>query len=323
MNRRKSAILAIALSLGLVLGACGDDTASDTATGDNTSEDGGEAAEASLTVKLSTDGLEVPEEISAGLVEVTVDTDLEDGEVNFTKVASGTTEEDFRAAIASATSGGEIPEILEATAGLHGTEFVQIPEGDLFVWADPPSPEGEGEGEEGAEGEPAAEEEGGEGGGEEGPDPSSFLVAATKATGDAGGELPEEIGSITAREYSFDVDVQAGQEKFEFTNAGPDQIHHVVLVDFGTIAPDVVEENLEAFLQTEGEGEPPAAFKDLNPEKAFDVGGSGVFTPGLGGTASAKFESGNTYAAICFLQDRAGGPPHVFGKGMRTVFKVE
>lgn len=318
MNRRKSAILAIALSLGLVLGACGDDTASDSANDDNTSEKDGEAAAgASLTVKLSADGLEVPAEISAGLVEVTVDSegeDADDAEVNFSKAAAGTTEEDFRAAIASATSGGEIPALLEATAGVHGTEFVQIPEGDLFVWADPPRPEGdseegEGEGEEGGEGEDT-------------PDPSAFLVQAVKATGDAGGDVPD-VGSITARDYSFDVKVRAGEEKFRFTNDGPDQIHHVVLVDFGKLEVDVVEENLEAFLQTEGDAEPPAAFKDLDPEKAFDVGGSGVFSPGLGGTASAKFESGNTYAAICFIQDRTGGPPHVFAKGMRTVFKVE
>lgn len=322
MTRRKSAILAIALSLALALGACGDDSspsAEDDSTETTESGDGG------LTVKLSADGIELPDEIQAGLLEVTIETDFEEGEVNFTKVATGTTEEDFRAAIASATSGGEIPALLEATAGLHGTAQVQIPEGDLFVWADPPrdeeESEGESEGEEGAapEDEAAEEEEGGE---EEGPDPSSFIVKAVKATGDAGGEFPD-AGTITAREYSFDVDVRAGEDTFVFKNEGPSQLHHVVLIDFGKIEPKVVEENLVAFLETEGEGEPPAPLKDVDPEKAFEVGGSGVFTPGLGGTASAKFESGNTYAAICFLQDRAGGPPHVFSKGMRTVFAVE
>ncbi|HUR49852.1 MAG TPA: hypothetical protein VMY88_10060 [Acidimicrobiales bacterium] len=321
LNRRKSAILAIALSLGLVLAGCGADKPADSADDDSTeTTEAGTATEGAFTVKLSADGIEVPAEISAGVVEVTVETDIEEGEVNFTKVAAGTTEEDFRAAIASATSGGEIPALLEATAGLHGTQQIQIPEGDLFVWSDPPR--GDEESEE-AEGEAAAEGEEAEGGGEEDkPDPAAFIVATTKATGDAEGEIPD-TGSITAKEYSFDVDVHAGEEKFYFSNEGPDQLHHVVLVDFGDIDKKTVEDNLEAFLQTEGEGEPPAALKDVDPEKAFAVGGSGVFTPGLGGTGDAKFESGNTYAAICFLQDRTGGAPHVFSKGMRTVFTVE
>lgn len=335
MTRRKSAILAIALSLGLVLGACGDDT-SPSADDQAESGDEGETSEGAFTVKLSADGLEVPAEISAGVVEVTVETDLEDGEVNFTKAKAGTSEEDFRAAIASATTGGPIPDVLEATVGLHGTQHVQIPEGDLFVWADPPRPDevpdsGEGEGAEpedapgttAAAGETARGQEEEEGGGEEeqGPDPSSFFVETVKASGDAGGEIPD-TGSITARDYSFDVKVRAGEEKFYFTNEGPNQVHHVVLFNFGKIPVDDVEENLVPFLESEGEGPQPEAFKDLDMSK-FDAGSAGVTTPGLGATGDGKFESGNTYAAVCFIQDRTGGPPHAFAKGMRTVFSVE
>ena len=340
MNRRKSAILAIALSLGLVLGACGDD--SSPSANDDESGETEQGEESGFTVTLNADGLELPEEVEGGVVEVTLETDLEEPEVNFTKVADGTTEEDFRAAIASATSGGEIPATIEATAGISAfeakdgfTQTIELPAGEYFAWADPVSPEGEGEegGEEaeestettagGGSGRPEGEEEGEEGGEEEAPDPAAFLVQPVKVTAGGDGELPDTGSSITARDYSFDVKVKAGGEQFTFQNEGPDQLHHAVLMNFGKIPVKDVEENLQKFLESEGEGEPPAAFKDLDMEKVFTTGGTAVFSPGLGGTAYAKFESGNTYAAICFLQDRAGGPPHVFGKGMRTVFTVE
>ena len=334
MSRRKSAILAIALSLSVMLGACGDDP-SPSANDDESAESGdnGESSEGAFTVKLSADGLELPDEIAGGVVEVTVESDLEEPEVNFTKVATGTSEADFRAAIASATSGGEIPALLEATAGVTGfgeggelTQTIQLPEGDYFAWADPvdPEEEGEAEGEGGTETTAAeAAEEGGEDGEEGGPNPAAFLVAQLEVTAGEDGELPDTGSSITARDYSFDVKVKAGGDKFTFRNEGPEQVHHVVLMNFGKIDPKVVEENLVEFLETEGEGEPPAALEGLDMEKLFSTGGSGVFTPGLGGTANATFESGNTYAAICFIQDRGGSPPHVFSKGMRTVFTVE
>lgn len=332
MTRRKSAILAIALSLGLVLGACGDDS-SPSANEDDQAENGenGEATEGAFSVKLSADGIELPEKVSGGVVEVTLETDFEEPEVNFTKVPDGTTEQALKEAVAKATTGGEIAPVIEATAGITGgTQFLELQPGSYIAWSDTPSQQeqgegGEGEGEEGEEpSEPAAEgegEEGEEGGEEDAPNPDSFITKAFTVEGDAGGEIPD-TGSITARDYSFDVKLKAGEDKFYFRNEGPDQLHHAVLMDFGTVAPDVVEKNLVPFIQSEGEGDFPA-FKDLDPEKIFSVGGSAVFSPGVGGTADAKIESGNTYAVICFLQDRAGGPPHVFGKGMHSVFKAE
>ena len=326
MTRRRSAILAIALSLGLVLGACGDDATPDAADDDTgqSSEDGGGGA---FTVTVTADSIEAPEEVTGGVVEVTLESDAPPGEseLNFTKVPSGTGEADFRTAIASATSGGPIPPIVEATGGiLNGTQSLELPEGNYFIWTDKIEPEGEGE--EGGE-EPGSAPEGeaggeGEEGGEDQPNPDAFLVHALTVTpGD--GELPETGSTVTARDYTFDIDVKAGDEQFTFRNEGPDQLHHVVFMNFGDVPVEDVEENLPAFLESEGEGEPPAAFKDLNMEEVFSAGGSAVFTPGLGGTNRAAFESGNTYAAVCFIGDRAGGPPHVFAHGMRVVFEVE
>ena len=326
MTRSRSAILAIALSLGLVLGACGDDASPNNDDAADSGDNGG-SAEGAFTINLSADGIELPDTVAGGVVEVTLETDLEEPEVNLTKVPDGTTEQALKEAVASATSGGPIPEIIEATSGITGgTQFVELPPGSYIAWSDSPASaeEGDSEGEEPAEPPAGEEAEGEEGGGEgeDAPDPNAFTTQPFTVEGDGGGEFPD-TGSITARDYSFDVKLKAGEDKFLFRNEGPDQFHHAVLMDFGTVAPEDVEENLVKFLESEGEGEPPAAFKDLDPEKIFSVGGSAVFSPGLGGTADAKVESGNTYAVVCFLQDRAGGPPHVFGHGMRSVFKVE
>lgn len=331
MTRRTSAILAIALSLGLVLGACGDD-ATPGAGDDDSGQGAGEGGDG-FTVTIAGDSIELPDEVAGGVVEVTLESDAEEPEVNFTQVPTGTSEDDFRQAIASAVSGGAIPELMQENVGVTGGgQTVQLPEGNYYAWAEPDSPEGEeGEGEEG-EG-PDAElgatttapggEESGEGGGPDQADPASFLVKPLTVTAGSEGELPDAGSTVTARDYTFDISVETGGDKFTFRNEGPDQVHHAVFMNFEDVAVEDVEENLVEFLQSEGEGEPPAAFRDLDMGKVFEVGHSGVFTPGLGGTADATFESGNTYAAVCFLPDRAGGPPHVFAHGMYKVFTVE
>lgn len=322
MTRRKSAILAIALSLGLVLGACGDDTTP--TAGDDDSGQGSEEGGA-FTVTVTGENMEAPDEVAGGIVEVTFESDAPEGEaeLSLTKVPAGTSEDDFRQAIASATSGGSIPPVIEATAGVApGTHTVELPEGGYFVWTDKPEPEGEDEGEEGPPegGEPEGE---GEEGGPPPADPSAFIVRPLTVTAGQAGDLPDTGSTVTARDYTFDIDVEAGRERFTFRNEGPDQLHHAVFLDFGDIPSDDVEENLPAFIESEGQGEDlPAAFKELNPEEVFGPH-SGVFSPGLGGTAEASFESGNTYAAVCFIQDRDGGAPHVIEHGMQVVFEVE
>jgi hypothetical protein len=66
------------------------------------------------------------------------------------------------------------------------------------------------------------------------------------------------------------------------------------------------------------ESSPPPPELDLTAEEL----GTGVFSAGLGQTIPMTFEAGRTYAAVCFLQDRAGGPPHVVAHGMKEVFTV-
>ncbi|RIK04372.1 MAG: hypothetical protein DCC48_13405 [Acidobacteria bacterium] len=149
----------------------------------------------------------------------------------------------------------------------------------------------------------------------------TLLVAETTVSGEEEGELPETDGTIISTDHEFEVDVEAG-DTYTFTNEGPDELHHVQLFDFADLDPAVVEENLPEFLAAAEEGTPPPdAFDGIDLQSAF-IGGSGVFSPGLSGTFSVPLESGNTYAAVCFVSDRAGGPPHAIGHDMFEVFQV-
>lgn len=340
MTRRRSAILAIALSLGLVLGACGDDpspSANDDA-GESGDSDGGE-----FTVTVTADAIEVPDEVTGGVVTVKLESDLDEAEANFSQVTPGTTEDQFKQAISQTVAGGPIPEFIQNTTGIlnqgsgGAEETLILPEGDYIAWSIPPSPEeeGGGEGEEPAtpttaaaagetarSQEEAPEAESGPGSG--GPPPEAVLTATFTVTPGEAGDLPSTDGNeIVARDYSFDVKVKAGAEDVIFRNEGPAQLHHVVLMNFGDLEPSVVEENLPAFFEASEDAPPPPAFKDLDMDN-LEAGDGPVLTPGLGATTSVKaFESGNTYVAMCFISDRTGGPPHAIAKGMRTVFTVE
>lgn len=339
MNRRRSALLAVALSLGLLLGACGDDP-SPSANDDGAGESGGDQAEG-FTVTVTQDGIEVPAEVTGGVVHVTLESDIEGAEANFSKVTAGTTEDQFKQAISQTVAGGPIPAFIEASTGVLGAgnsgggeSTLVLPEGDYIAWSIPEPPEGGeeegGEPEGGASttvaGETARGQEEGEpeeeGGG--GPPPEAVLTKTFKVKPGEAGDLPETDGNqIIARDYTFDVKLTAGAEEFVFRNEGPDQLHHVVLFSFGDVEPAVVEENLPAFFEAGEDAPPPPAFKDVDFEK-LEAGDGPVLTTGLGATSTLArpLESG-TYAAVCFISDRTGGPPHAIGKGMRTVFTVE
>jgi hypothetical protein len=312
MGQLRSRALRVAvLLLGptVLAAACGDDdetttaseattttAAEDTAAPDDGGE--GEAADA-VTVTVGADGLEVPAEIPAGAVEVTVDGDVE--EVDFTRVTDGTTEEAFVEGIASLLEGGPAPEFFLANSGAvvdsgSATSTILLEPGSYIVWAESSVDDEDGE-------EP------------------TIVTAPVTVTGGGGAELPEAQNTITARDYEFEVDVTAG-DGFVFRNEGPDQLHHAIIFNFGDLDPAVVEENLPAFLQSGEDAPPPPAFAELDFD-SLEGGASAVFSPGLGGTAPGAFESGTTYVAVCFLSDLQGGPPHAMAYDMFEVFTVE
>jgi plastocyanin len=149
-------------------------------------------------------------------------------------------------------------------------------------------------------------------------------LTVTAGTEDA--DLPEADGTITAHDYTFDVDVTAEDETVNFVNTGAeDQVHFAAIIEFpaGTTEEQALA-TFAAFNSEEGPGE-----DDVQPSDD-EFGFTGVFSKGLGSrqTISKQFTSGNTYLFACFISDRTGGPPHAVpesegGHGMVKVVTVE
>ena len=70
------------------------------------------------------------------------------------------------------------------------------------------------------------------------------------------------------------------------------------------------------------EGIEPAITGSVGIAEPETVANSFIFSPGLGGTFEVELTAGRTYMLACFIQDRAGGPPHAFGHGMIETFTV-
>ncbi len=144
-------------------------------------------------------------------------------------------------------------------------------------------------------------------------------TSLTVGAGDDGADISAD-GTVTATDYHFDIDVAAGEPIVTFNNDSTKQFHHVVVVDFGTNDPALVESKLVELLESEEDAPPPEGL-DMS-QVNFEFAGSGVFGPGGSGTFAADFEEGKTYVALCFIQDREGGVPHAIQHNMYEVFQV-
>ncbi|MGH9036655.1 MAG: hypothetical protein ACRD0O_12910 [Acidimicrobiia bacterium] len=128
--------------------------------------------------------------------------------------------------------------------------------------------------------------------------------------------LPAGDGTVLATDYAFAVPpLTAGRKTLLFRNAGT-QMHFGAFLAY----PEGVDEAgarqaLDTVLAAPGGPRP----EDV-PEPR-DAASAGPFPPGAGGTFEIDLEGGRTYAVVCFLPDRAGGPPHA-AKGMLAVFAV-
>ena len=296
--------------------ACGDDD--DEGTTDTTAAaDEGQAIEiTAVDYAYET----APEEFDAGLVTLAFDNQgTVDHEAAFVEIGD-TPLDEFLEAFAPVLEGGPFPEYSEnvsAPLEIPGGESAEvsflIEEGTYAMFctldgdADAPEP---AEGEEGEPGAPGAPH-------------FNLGMAQTVTVGPATGatELPEADGAITAQDYTFEPDVEAGDTTINFVNDGPDEVHFASVSVFpeGTDAAGA-EAAFAALLASE-EGSPPPAG---TPEPE-DIGFSGVFSAGLGSqfTVPGGFESGRTYLLACFISDRAGGPPHAIGNQMYKAFTVE
>ena len=141
-------------------------------------------------------------------------------------------------------------------------------------------------------------------------DPSKGAQAKFEVKGGGGGaEPPDAPATITASEYKFEsAGLRAGSNRVRFENAGQEP-HHIIMAPLkrGKTLDDV-----RAFARTE-KGEPP-----VEEEKFV---GTAVLDGGTSQVVDLDLQKGK-YAALCFITDRKGGPPHV-AKGMVTEVEVQ
>jgi len=133
-------------------------------------------------------------------------------------------------------------------------------------------------------------------------------VAYFRVSGGGGGEQPSAAAKIEASEYKFTAEgLKAGRNEVEFDNVGKEP--H--FVGGARIKPGKTIEDVRRYVRTE-KGEDPLE-KDF-----FD---SAITDGGVKQTLEVELKKG-TYALLCFIPDRKGGPPHAL-KGMVSEATVE
>jgi hypothetical protein len=127
--------------------------------------------------------------------------------------------------------------------------------------------------------------------------------AEFEVTGDSGaGELASDGGTIEATEYEFrSTGLKPGKNRILFDNTGGEP-HFIAGIG---LKPGSTIEDTRKFFRTE-KGEPP-----VDESRSFSTA---VIEGGTAQSVDVELEAGK-YALLCFVPDRAGGPPHVV-KGM-------
>lgn len=156
-----------------------------------------------------------------------------------------------------------------------------------------------------------------------------FVVANAEVEGDkqppaataeleVTGELPDDAalpaaagGTITASEYTFKTSgLKAGKNTVRFENTGR-ELHHALA--FPIRGDATIKEIAKLFASDEEPSGPPPV--------DFESGaGTAVIDGGAAQNVDLELKAGR-YALVCFIPDRAGGPPHA-AKGMITELTV-
>ncbi len=235
-------------------------------------------------------GLEAPESVEAGVVEISLETpgDQTSHDAQLVRVEGDHSIDEVLEFIAK--EGAPTPDWLFAAGGVGQTATgasatQQLAPGSYFI-LDTGQPEGDdvkSYAEEGA-------------------------TAALEVTGEAtSGELPSAEAKITATEYDFTASgLEAGKNEVEFDNAGED-LHHVIAFPYAEGA-DLAAVKKVFMEEGEPSGPPPLDFESIAATAVLEGGAKQV--------AELDLKRGK-YALVCFVSDRKGGPPHV-AKGMIT-----
>jgi hypothetical protein len=283
MKAATSTLVAVALLAG-----CGDDSdVNDEAAAPSV------AAEPSV-VSLSVSGsdgsyeLTAPATVEAGLAEISLHVDTpetEEHEAQLVRVEGDHTLAEALAVLSSDHAGAPTPSWLFAAGGVGSTKggktstVTQILQPGTYYVFDV----GEGEGDN----VPSFAEQG--------------ATATIDVTGEAGdAKLPAADATVTTEDYGFTTEgLVAGVNRIRFDNTGKER-HHILAIPY---AEGATLEDVKAFATGDAppDGPPPVDFSRTLATSVLEGGDSQItelnLTPGK-------------YAFVCFISDRAGGPPH-------------
>ena len=256
-----------------------------TACGDDDDDDGGGAQPQAFVVEANEEGVTAPQTVEPGAIEIRFsNTGKRDHSAQVIAMDGHTPEETLKAGEAWGEGGGELPEWVRFLGGVGTTKGGGA--GTAVVDLEP--------------GEYAVFDIDSD---------ADDAFATFTVEGDEGDGLPETDKSVEAVEYSFTAEgLTTGSQSVAFENAG-EEPHHLV---GAPLLPGKTEADLEKFVQTE-KGAPP-----IDESKSFNTA---IVSGGESSVVDLRLESGD-YAFLCFIPDRAGGPPHVT-KGMATVVTIE
>jgi hypothetical protein len=259
-----------------------------TACGDDDDDDGGSQPQV-FEVQTTEEGKETrvtaPPSVTPGAVEVRVSNEgKESHSIHIVQLGDGhTAAEVTEAGEGWGEGGGELPDWIRFMGGIGDVP----PGGSAVSVVDLPEGDYAAFDIEGNEGSPYAE----------------FTVE-----GDEGAALPEVDATIEAVEYGFTAGgLRAGSQQVRIENAG-EEPHHVVAAP---MKPGATEDDFLKAIRADKT--PP-----IDESKAFSTA---IISGGESEVVDLRFESGE-WGLVCFIPDRAGGPPHAF-KGMAQVITVE
>jgi hypothetical protein len=267
-----------------LLASCGD--------GGGEADDDQAAGPSAVSLSVSgSDGsyeLTAPARIEAGLVEISlrVDTpETEEHEAQLVRVDGDHTLAEALKVLSSDHTGAPTPSWLFAAGGVGSTKgggtatVTQVLQPGTYYVIDV----GEGEGDN----VPSFAEQG-----------ATATIEVTGAAGDA--ELPAADATVTAEDYGFTTEgLVAGVNRIRFDNTGKER-HHILAVPY---AEGATLADVKAFATGDAptDGPPPVDFARTVATAVLEGGDSQV--------AELNLAPGK-YAFVCFISDRAGGPPH-------------
>ena len=268
--RKFLAMAALAATAGMALVACGDD------------DDEAQAAAFDLVQPASgTPTLSGPTSLKAGTVAITFkNTGQAPADLQLVSVEGDHSAEEVQAVVNNDEEDSTIPDWITAEGGV----------GTVAPGQSQTATHALGSGKYYAVGTVETEDEEADG--------PLVPPVAFEVTGSGKGSLPKADATVTAKEYSFEVeDLKAGSHTLKFDNAG-EQLHHIIaapMVDGATL------EQVQAFFESEEARPPPLD---------FEAGlGTAVIDKDRALVTTFDFKPGK-WAFICFMTDRAGGAPH-------------